>query len=79
MIAVDPEKQTPAKVWDLDQGLASYVPCVLVKDDLLFWIGDKAGGQACLRRGEDGEGAVQRAGHDQGAVRVADHGREIRF
>jgi len=44
MIAVDPEKKT--KVWGLDRKSLPYVPCMLVKDDLLFWIGDKPGGQA---------------------------------
>lgn len=40
MAAIDPEKKTPAKVWDLKKE-TPYVPCVLVKGDKLFWIGDK--------------------------------------
>ncbi len=55
MIAVDPEKQTPAKVWDLDKDSIPYVPCILVKGDLLFWIGDKVGGQACCAEAKTGK------------------------
>lgn len=44
MIAVDPVKKD--KVWGLDDKALPYVPCMLVKDDMLFWIGDKPGGQA---------------------------------
>ncbi|AWM41522.1 outer membrane biogenesis protein BamB [Gemmata obscuriglobus] len=40
MAAIDPERKTPAKVWDLRKE-TPYVPCVLVKGDKLFWIGDK--------------------------------------
>ncbi len=40
MAAIDPDKKTPAKVWDLRKD-TPYVPCVLVKGDKLFWIGDK--------------------------------------
>lgn len=40
MAAIDPEKKTPAKVWDLKKE-TPYVPCVLVRGDKLFWIGDK--------------------------------------
>lgn len=40
MAAIDPEKKTPAKVWDLKKD-TPYVPCVLVKGDRLFWVADK--------------------------------------
>jgi outer membrane protein assembly factor BamB len=40
MIAIDPERKTPAKVWELKKE-TPYVPCVLVKDERLFWIHDK--------------------------------------
>ncbi len=40
MAAIDPEKKTPAKVWELKKD-TPYVPCVLVKGDRLFWIADK--------------------------------------
>jgi outer membrane protein assembly factor BamB len=55
MIAVDPEKQKPAKVWDLDKETVPYVPCILVKGDLLFWIGDKTGGQAVCAEAKTGK------------------------
>jgi outer membrane protein assembly factor BamB len=32
-----------------------YVPCMLVKDDLLFWIGDKPGGQAVCAEPKTGK------------------------
>ncbi len=44
MIAVDLEKK--AMVWRHDNKSLPYVPCMLVKGDMLFWIGDKPGGQA---------------------------------
>jgi outer membrane protein assembly factor BamB len=40
MVAVDPDKPKPAKAWELRKD-TPYVPCVLVKGDKLFWIGDK--------------------------------------
>jgi len=40
MTAIDPDKKTPAKVWELRKD-TPYVPCVLTKGDRLFWIGDK--------------------------------------
>jgi outer membrane protein assembly factor BamB len=54
MIAIDPEKKTPAKVWDLNRGSLPYVPCMLVRGDLLFWIGDKPGGWACCVEAKTG-------------------------
>jgi hypothetical protein len=48
MVAVDPEGREPTKVWDLNtKDVLPYVPCFLVKDERLYWIGDKAGGWAC--------------------------------
>ena len=38
-VGINPEKSTPAKVWELKKG-TPYVPAMLVKGDLLFWIGD---------------------------------------
>lgn len=46
MVAIDPEKPTPAKVWDANKD-TPYVPCLLVKGDLLFWITDKPGNVCC--------------------------------
>jgi outer membrane protein assembly factor BamB len=40
MAAIDPDRPKPAKVWELKKD-TPYVPCVLVKGDLLFWIADK--------------------------------------
>src|SRR6266545_8409812 len=40
MAAIDPEKKTPTKVWELKKD-TPYVPCVLVKGDKLFWVADK--------------------------------------
>ncbi len=40
MVAVDPFGKKPVKVWELKKE-TPYVPCVLAKDDKLFWIGDK--------------------------------------
>jgi len=51
MVGVDPEKKTPAKVWELSRE-TPYVPCILVKSDakagdLLFWVTDKPGLACC--------------------------------
>jgi outer membrane protein assembly factor BamB len=51
MVGVDPEKKTPAKVWELSRE-TPYVPCILVKSDtkagdLLFWVTDKPGLVCC--------------------------------
>ena len=41
MAAIDPDaKKQPTKVWELRKD-TPYVPCVLVKGNNLFWIGDK--------------------------------------
>ena len=45
-VAVDPEGKTPKKVWEHKKDIP-YVPCMLVKDDLLFWITDKPGIACC--------------------------------
>ena len=45
-VAVDPEGKTPKKVWEHKKDVP-YVPCMLVKDDLLFWITDKPGIACC--------------------------------
>ncbi len=55
MIAVDPEQKSPVKVWDLAQEALPYVPCILVKDDLLFWIGDKGGSFAVCAEAKTGK------------------------
>jgi outer membrane protein assembly factor BamB len=39
-VGIDPEQASPAKVWDLTNKSTPYVPAMLVKGDLLFWIGD---------------------------------------
>jgi hypothetical protein len=54
MVAIDPDKKTPAKVWDLAQEALPYVPCILVKGDLMFWLGDKGGGFACCAEAKTG-------------------------
>jgi outer membrane protein assembly factor BamB len=46
MVAVDPEKKMPAKVWELERE-TPYVPNILVKNDLLFWVTDKPGLACC--------------------------------
>ena len=46
MVAINPALKTPAKVWDLTRE-TPYVPCMLVKDDLLFWVTDKPGLACC--------------------------------
>lgn len=45
-VAIDPKGGTPAKVWEHKKDIP-YVPCMLVKDDLLFWITDKPGMACC--------------------------------
>ena len=55
MIAIDPEKKNPAKVWDLNRGSLPYVPCMLTKGGLIFWIGDKPGGWACCADAKTGK------------------------
>ncbi len=54
MIAVDPEQKTPAKIWDLSKEVP-YVPCMLTKGDLLFWIGDNKGSFACCADAKTGK------------------------
>jgi outer membrane protein assembly factor BamB len=39
-LAIDPSGPTPKKVWDLSNKGTPYVPCMLTKNGLLFWIGD---------------------------------------
>jgi outer membrane protein assembly factor BamB len=46
MLGIDPEKSVPAKVWELTRE-TPYVPCILVKGDLLFWVTDKPGLACC--------------------------------
>src|SRR5579872_2405907 len=46
MVAIDPESKDPAKVWELTRE-TPYVPCILVKGDLLFWVTDKPGLGCC--------------------------------
>lgn len=46
MVGVDPNGGTPAKVWDVKNKATPYVPCLLAKDDRLFWVTDK-GQAAC--------------------------------
>jgi outer membrane protein assembly factor BamB len=55
MIAVNPEGKTPVKVWEMDKDSIPYVPCMLVKGDLVFWIGDKVGGVACCAEAKTGK------------------------
>ena len=45
-VALDPEKPTPAKVWELKKDVP-YVPCMLVKNDLLFWVTDRESLACC--------------------------------
>jgi outer membrane protein assembly factor BamB len=55
MIAVDPNSTTPAKAWDLAKG-TPYVPILLTKGDLLFWISDGATpGLACCAEAKTGK------------------------
>lgn len=46
MVAINPDGKTPAKVWELTKE-TPYVPCMLVKGDLLFWVTDKPGLGCC--------------------------------
>lgn len=39
-IAIDPEGSVPVKVWELKKGPTPYVPCMIAKGDLIFWIAD---------------------------------------
>jgi outer membrane protein assembly factor BamB len=52
MVAVDPNGKKPTKVWELKKD-TPYVPCVLVKEAHLFWIGDK--GTASCADGKTGK------------------------
>jgi outer membrane protein assembly factor BamB len=47
MIALDITGPTPRKAWELQRGSLPYVPCMLTRDNLLFWIGDYRGSYAC--------------------------------
>ena len=56
MFAVDPERKKPVKVWEKQaKDVLAYVPCFLVKDDLIFWIGDKSGSWASCADAKTGE------------------------
>ena len=55
MVAIDPDQKKPAKVWEQKRSSLPYVPCMLVKGDLLFWIGDKPGGWACCVEAKSGK------------------------
>lgn len=46
MIALDVSTDTPRKAWELQRGPLPYVPCMLIRDRLLFWIGDYRGSHA---------------------------------
>lgn len=46
MIALDISGPTPRKAWELQRGSLPYVPCMLTRDNLLFWIGDYRGSYA---------------------------------
>ncbi len=46
MVAINPDVKSPAKVWELSKE-TPYVPCMLVKGDLLFWVTDKPGLGCC--------------------------------
>ena len=39
-LAIDPNGPTPKKVWDLSNKGTPYVPCMLTKNGLLFWMAD---------------------------------------
>jgi outer membrane protein assembly factor BamB len=54
MVAVDPEQKTPTKIWELNKEVP-YVPCMLAKGDLLFWIGDNRGAFACCAEAKTGK------------------------
>lgn len=40
MLGVDPNGGSPKKVWDRNNNGTPYVPCLLTKDGLLFWMAD---------------------------------------
>jgi outer membrane protein assembly factor BamB len=46
MVAINPDEKNPAMVWELNKE-TPYVPCMLVKGDLLFWVTDKPGLGCC--------------------------------
>ena len=46
MVAVNLEGKKPVQSWELNKDTA-YVPCLLVKGDLLFWLSDKVGYACC--------------------------------
>lgn len=39
-IAISPDSETPAKVWEVKKGPTPYVPAMIARGDLLFWIAD---------------------------------------
>jgi outer membrane protein assembly factor BamB len=55
MVAIDPDGKTPTKVWDHALEALPYVPCILVKGDLMFWLGDKDAGFACCAEAKTGK------------------------
>lgn len=46
-VAIDPDGKAPTKVWEVSKGRTPYVPCMLSKGDLLFWVSD-AGIASCV-------------------------------
>jgi outer membrane protein assembly factor BamB len=39
-IAIDPDGKEPTKVWEVKKGPTPYVPCMIAKGELLYWIAD---------------------------------------
>jgi len=52
-VGIDPEGKTPAKVWEVKKGPTPYVPAMLARGDLLFWIADN--GIACCAEAKTGK------------------------
>ncbi len=46
MVAINPEDKTLTKVWEISRE-TPYVPCILAKGELLFWVTDKPGLGCC--------------------------------
>lgn len=52
-IAIDSDSKSPAKVWDIKNGLTPYVPCMIAKGELLYWIADN--GVPCCAEARTGK------------------------
>ncbi len=55
MIALDLSGPSPKKAWELNRGSLPYVPCMLSRDNLVYWVGDYRGSYAACADAASGK------------------------